>query len=179
VPDPDYYPPPAFSFAVTLVPGSPPQQQTAIDAAFQEVSGIDPKVSIEEAPEGGVNDYVHQLPGVTKHSNLVLKRGYVTQSSALAAWADQCVGSTLGTPIQTRVLTVALLGGDSQPIVTWTFGNAWPIKWQVGNFDASKNDVLTETLEIAYSTVTRKTNSSTSSSTGASAAASATKQAKR
>ncbi|OYY71788.1 phage tail protein [Sphingomonas sp. 28-63-12] len=153
--DPEYYPPPAFSFAVTLVPGSSPSQPTAIDAAFQEVSGLDPKVAVEEVPEGGLNNYVHQLPGVTKHSNLVLKRGYVTQSSALAQWADQCVGSTLSTPIQTRVLTVGLLGADSQPIVTWTFDNAWPVKWQVGPFDSTKNDVLTESLEIAYSTVTR------------------------
>lgn len=154
--DPSDYPPPAFSFAVTLVPGSGGQAQTAIDAAFQEVSGIDPKVAVEEVTEGGVNNYVHQLPGVTKHSNLVLKRGYVTESSTLADWAEQCVGATLGTPIETRVMTVALLGGDSQPVITWSFDNAWPVKWEVGRFDASKNDLLTETLEIAYSTVTRK-----------------------
>lgn len=157
-----YYPPPAFAFAVGIVPGS--QQQTTIDAAFQQVSGIDPKVDVEEAPEGGVNTYVHQLPGVTKHSNLVLKRGYVTEASSLAQWADQTVGSSLGTPIQTQVLTVSLLGPDGQPLVTWTFQNAWPVKWEVGTFDSQNNGILTETLEVAYTTVSR---SITQSSSGA------------
>lgn len=150
-----YYPPPAFAFSVAVVPGTPPQQQTAVDAAFQEISGIDPKVEIEEVTEGGLNSNVHQLPGVTKHSNLVLRRGYVTQTSSLARWAAQTVGSTLGTPIQTQVLTVSLLGPTGQPMVTWTFQNTWPVKWEVSGFDAQKNEVLVETLEFAYDTVVR------------------------
>jgi len=161
-PTASYYPPPAFAFAVTVVPAAG-SSQTAIDAQFQEITGIDPHVDTEEAVEGGVNNYVQTLPGVTKHSNLVLKRGYVTQSSALANWANQTVGSTLGTAIQTQVITVTLLGPTQQPVVTWTFNNAWPVKWEVGQLDSTKNDVLTETLEIAYTTVTRTLSSSTSS----------------
>ena len=162
--DTAYYPPPAFSFAVAIVPGTPPQSQTAIDAAFQEVSGIDPHVDVQEEPEGGVNNYVHQLPGVTKHSNLVLKRGYVTQASALAQWAMQTVGSTLGSPIQTQGITVMLLGPTQQPLVTWTFANCWPVKWEASGFDSKKDDVLTETLEISYTTVTRTLNQGSSPS---------------
>ncbi|MEJ2407880.1 MAG: phage tail protein [Novosphingobium sp.] len=154
--DPAYYPPPAFAFAVAIVSGAQPQQQTVIDAAFQQISGIDPKVDIEEVAEGGVNGNVHQLPGVTKHSNLVLKRGYVTQQSSLAQWADQTVGSSLGTPIETKVLTVSLLNPDAQPLVVWTFENAWPVKWEVGTFNSQNNEILTETLEIAYATVSRQ-----------------------
>lgn len=161
--DTNYYPPPAFAFAVAIA-GSSSQGQTAIDAAFQIVSGIDPKVEIEEVQEGGVNSYVHQLPGVTKHSNLVLKRGYVTQSSTLAQWAEQTVGSTLGSAIQTQVLIVSLLGPTGQPLVTWTFDNAWPVKWEVGQLDSKSNDVLTETLEVAYTTVTRQLQGSQSAS---------------
>ncbi len=149
-----YYPPPAFAFAVAVVPAGG-SQQTAIDAQFQEISGIDPHIDIEEYVEGGVNGYVHSLPGVTKHSNLVLKRGYVTQASSLAQWAEQTVGTTLGTAIQTQVITVSLLDPTQQPQVVWTLQNAWPVKWEVGQLDASKNEVLTETLEIAYTTVTR------------------------
>jgi phage tail-like protein len=151
-----YYPPPAFSFSVAIAAGGSAGAQTDIDAAFQEVTGIDPKVDIEEVREGGVNDFVHQLPGVTKHSNLVLKRGFVTKTSALADWAAQTVGSTLGTPIKTQTINVFLLGPDSQVLVTWTFMNAWPIKWEVSSLDANSNAVLTETLEISYTIVTRK-----------------------
>lgn len=150
-----YYPPPAFSFSVAIASPRPVATQSNIDAAFQEVSGIDPKVDIEEVREGGVNSYVHQLPGPTKHSNLVLKRGYVTQASALADWAAQTVGSTLGTPIQTQTLNVFLLGPAQQVLVTWTFMNAWPVKWEVGAFNSTNtSSVLTQTLEISYTTVT-------------------------
>jgi phage tail-like protein len=154
-----HYPAPAFAFAVAVVPGSSGQGQSAVDAAFQEVSGIDPHVSIEEVVEGGLNAYAHQLPGVTKHSNLVLKRGYVTEGSGLARWAEQTVGSSLGAPIVTRALNVSLLGPDAQPVVTWTFLNTWPVKWEISGFNATRNDVLTETLELAYSSVTRSTQS--------------------
>jgi len=151
-----YYPPPAFAFSVAIVPGPTSSgTPTAIDAAFNEVSGLDPHVEIEEVIEGGVNGYVHQLPGVTKHSNLVLKRGYVTQASTLAQWAAQTVGSTLAQAIQPQALMVSLLGPNAQPAASWTFQNAWPVKWDVSGFSATRNDFLTETLEIAYSTVTR------------------------
>jgi phage tail-like protein len=148
---PPSYPPPAFSFSVAIASGT----TADVDAAFQEVTGIDPKVEIEEVIEGGLNSYVHQLPGVTKHSNLVLKRGYVVASSPLAQWAAQSVGSSLGTPIQTQTLNVYLLGASGQPLVTWAFMNAWPIKWEVGTLNASNTtSVLTQTLEISYTTVT-------------------------
>lgn len=154
-----YYPPPAFSFSVSVVAAGAGGPDTAIDAAFQEISGIDPKVEIEEVVEGGLNSHVHQLPGVTRHSNLVLKRGYVTKASALAQWASQSVGTTLGSPLRVQTLNVHLLGGDGQPLVTWTFLNAWPVKWEVGTLDASNsNAVLTQTLELSYATVTTTLN---------------------
>jgi phage tail-like protein len=149
-----YYPPPAFAFSAAVVSGPGYGPAAGIDSAFMEISGIDPKMDLEEVVEGGVNSHVHYLPGVTKHSNLVLKRGYVTQSSSLATWASQTVGSTLGSPIQTQTLNVYLLGPNGQPLVTWTFLNAWPVKWEVGTFDSqNSNAVLTQTLEIAYTTV--------------------------
>lgn len=156
---PPYYPPPAFAFAVAIVPASG-LQHGAIDAEFQEVSGIDPHIDIEEPVERGGNANVHALPGIARNSNLVLKRGYVTQSSALAQWAGQVTGSTLGSTIQTQAIAVTLLGAMQQPLVTWTFEHAWPVKWETGPLDSNTNDVLTEMLEIAYTNVTRTNSSS-------------------
>jgi len=154
------YPSPAYAFSVAVVSGTSVSSvvETAamavLDAAFQEISGIESHVDVEEIAEGGVNDYVHQLPGVTKHSNLVLKRGYVVQISPLALWAGQCVGGTLGSPLETKTVIVFLLGPDGQPTVMWTFLNAWPVKWEVGTLDATNStSVLTHTLEISYTTV--------------------------
>lgn len=143
-----YYPPRAFAFSVGIAGVAGPD-----DAAFQEVSGIDPQVQTGEPAQGGVNAYVHQLPGVVKHSNLVLERGYVTPGSALAEWAGQVVGSALGTPIVTKALNVSLLGLEGRAMVRWTYHNAWPVKWESSSLDG--DTMLTEVLELAYTTVTR------------------------
>ena len=149
-----YRPPAAFAFAVAII-GEGADELDGIDAGFREASGIDPHVDVEEIAEGGINSHVHRVPGVTKHGNLLLKRGFVTQASPFARWAGQTVGSTLGTPIVTRAVTLSLLGPGAQPVVTWTFANAWPVKWEIGGFDANRNEVLTEALDITYATVTR------------------------
>ena len=162
-----YYPPPAFAFCVSIVPGTGGTQQPKSDAAFQEVSGIDPHVTVEEVIEGGLNAYVHQLPGVTKHGNLVLKRGYMLLASVFADWASQTVGSSLSTPIVTQILNVILISPKGQPLVTWTLDNAWPVKWEASGFNAKSSEVLIETMEISYGSVTRKVTPPTPPSTSA------------
>lgn len=157
MPTTKYYPPPAFAFSVGIASSASPALPGTTDARFQEISGIDSKVDIEDVIEGGLNAYVHRLPGVTKHSNLVLKRGYVAQKSALADWAEQCIGSSLGTAIATKTIIVVLLGPDDKALVSWTFLNAWPVKWEVGPFDSERQQVLTETLELAYTDFTHTT----------------------
>lgn len=155
MPSPKYYPPPAFAFSVGIASAGLPALTDSADASFQEISGIDPKVDIEEFIEGGLNPYAHQLPGVTKHSNLVLKRGFVTEKSALADWAAQSVGSSYGSPIKTQTISVFLLDANGNAQVTWTFLNAYPVKWVVGPLDSSNSSkVLTHSLELAYATVT-------------------------
>jgi phage tail-like protein len=162
-----YYPPPAFAFCVSIVPGTGGTQQPKSDAAFQEVSGIDPHVTVEEVTEGGLNAYVHQLPGVTKHGNLVLKRGYMTLTSLFADWANQTVGSSLSTPIVTQIINVILISPKGQALITWTLDNAWPVKWEASGFNAKSNEVLIETMEISYGSVTRKVTPPTPPSTSA------------
>ncbi|MEO7168909.1 phage tail protein [Sphingomonas sp. QA11] len=151
-----YIPPPAFSFTVAVAgSGTALQLLSGADASFQEVSGVDAKIEVETVIEGGENRFAHQLPGVTKSPNLVLRRGYVTAPSFLAEWAAQTVGSTLNEPILTQTIVVMLLGPNRIPLVAWTFDRAWPVRWVTGPFDSKKNDVLTEVLEFSYSTVTR------------------------
>lgn len=151
-----YYPPPAFYFSVTVSgTGTSLQMSNPVDASFQEASGLEARIETEAVPEGGENRFVHQLPGVTKSPNLVLRRGYVTQASFLSEWAAQTVGSTLNQPILTQTLVVMLLGANREPLVSWNIYRAWPVRWVTGPFDALKNEVLTEVLEFSYATITR------------------------
>lgn len=153
-----YYPPPAFSFTVKIIgSASALAMLTDIDASFQEVSGIQAEFGIEEVPEGGENRFVHRLPRAARYSNLVLKRGVVTESSFLAEWVGQTVGSRLSIPILPQNVLVTLLDGSGIPLVAWGFANAYPVKWTVAPLDSMKNEILTETLELSYNYFERVT----------------------
>lgn len=164
---PGYYPATGFFFTVAVAgSGTSLQTQSKADASFQEISGIEGKIDTEAVPEGGENRFVHQLPGVTKYPNLVLRRGYVTDPSFLSEWAAQTVGSTLTQPILTQTLIVTLLGQDRMPLVAWNFARAWPVRWVTGPLDSMKNEVLTEVLEFSYAYVTRMPRPSATSMVG-------------
>ena len=59
-------------------------------------------------------------------------------------------------PIVTRALEVSLLNARGMPIRSWTFDNAYPVKWQVGDFNSTKNEVAIETIELCYSSFVRE-----------------------
>jgi len=153
---PVYYPPPGFYFEVTVL-GSPssPWPRTAIDGSFQEISGIERELDVDEVREGGENRFTHRLPKRGKHGNLVLKRGLVSESSALANWAEATIGSDFSEPIKPRTLLVTLLSAEHELIV-WTFSNAYPVKWVTSSFNSTENNIAVETLEMAYAAVKRE-----------------------
>jgi phage tail-like protein len=138
------YPPVAFHFGVSLDGGG------TFDASFQEVSGIRVESGSEDVSEGGQNQFVHRLPTQAKYANLVLKRGVVVTSSPLADWVSQTLASYLSEPIRLRNLIVTLKNEQHDPLITWTFANAYPVKWEVSPMNAMESAVLTETMELAY-----------------------------
>ena len=54
------------------------------------------------------------------------------------------------------LLQVALLDESGQPLRLWTFDGAYPVKWEVEAFGATKNEVAIEKLELNYTVVTRR-----------------------
>lgn len=148
-----YYPPVAFSFSVRIS-----GNRADVDQGFQEVSGLDSERAITELGEGGENRFMHKLPGMTKNRNLVLKRGIVLASSPLFKWCKETLESDMTKPIKTQSLTVSLLDQKQKPLISWAITNAWPVKWQIGAFSASKNEIAVETVELAYARSERKVN---------------------
>ena len=144
-----WYPPAAFYFGVVVGGSSPPSgsESPALDASFQEVSGLRAEVDVDEVPEGGENRYVHRLPGRVRYPNLVLKRGLVLRDSFLAAWAAETMGLNYVRPVETRTLMVRLFGKDNQPLVNWQFERAYPVRWELGSLDSTVSTFAVETLE--------------------------------
>ena len=119
-------------------------------AAFHEVSGFDSTVDVIEHREGGENTTPRKLPGMTKHSNIVLKWG-LTDDADLYNWHRDVVNGR----VQRRNGSIVLLDRQGQERMRWNFVNAWPSKWDGPDFNAEGNDVAIETLELAHEGVTR------------------------
>lgn len=122
------------------------------DMRFQSVSGLSAEVDVETVAEGGENRFSHRFPKPVKYSNLVLKRGMMV-GSGLITWFQDSVQNFNFSP---RDITVQLLGppedAGKEGIVLeqWSFIKAWPVKWQISDFDATQNQLVIETIEFAY-----------------------------
>lgn len=111
---------------------------------FREVSGIGVEIETKDYNEGGNNDFVHKLPMRLKYPNLVLKRG-VTHEEHLLKWFMQ---TRQGAKMSDLSLT--LMGPGGEEVRTWSFINAYPIKWTGPNLNTGSSQIAVETLEIVH-----------------------------
>ncbi|MFN8393826.1 MAG: phage tail protein [Bacteroidia bacterium] len=144
-----YSPANAFLFQVEIdtFPG--------IQGAFQEASGIEVSAEVETISQAGENTFSYRVPKRTQYPNLVLKRGFLVQDSAMKDWVMKTLqeGISLSNKIVTRPITVKLLDSHdmSKAIASWNFVNAYPIKWSLGSLNSMESAVAIETIEFAYS----------------------------
>ncbi len=115
-------------------------------AGFQEASGLSAQIGTEEVKEGGENTYAHRLPNPTKFGNLVLKRGLM-EDDDLIKWIRDAVESFEFKP---KDIYVKLLNEEHEPLQTWNFHYAYPVKWSVSGFNSTQNAVVVESVELAY-----------------------------
>jgi phage tail-like protein len=128
----------SFNFAVEI--------SGIIMAAFNDVSGLQVEIEVNEYREGGVNGYMHKRAGPAKYpSNLVLKKG-ITDSQELWSWYCQVLQGT----IQRKSLDVVLMDSAGSEQRRWTFQNAYPVKWAGPDFKAQSSEVAVESMELAH-----------------------------
>jgi phage tail-like protein len=118
-------------------------------AAFQECTGLSSTVDIKEYNEGGRLTPM-KLPGQTKYSNLVLKRG-VTDDRQLWQWHQDTADGQLAR----KHGSIVLRDRSGKEKVRWNFFEAWITKWTGPDFKAESSDLAIETLEIAHERVER------------------------
>jgi phage tail-like protein len=132
---------PIFCFQVDSIQG---------EAFFKSVSGLKYETEVIPVREGGANDTTFMLPGAVKWGPITLKKGF-TGSSELLRWREEWLTGT-GSRIPTG--RIIQLDGNLQRKAQWTFHRAWPSKWEVSEFDASKSELAIETLEITHEGIT-------------------------
>jgi phage tail-like protein len=116
---------------------------------FTQVTGFSSQTDVLEYPEGGRNDFVHRLPTRVKQGNITLKRGVITSEKTLIEWYTK----TTQTP-QVTTLVIHLDDTEAKRVRTWSFRNAYPVKWTGGDLNAGGTEFLTESLEIAHNGMT-------------------------
>lgn len=99
---------------------------------------------VEEVKEGGLNSFVHQLPGRRKRASLTLKNGVGT--SALLEWYVE----TMDESFSRRSVTITLLNVERDPVMTWSMLDALPVKWTGPQLKSDENGVAIQTLEFVF-----------------------------
>lgn len=136
------------------------------EISFQEISGLNVEIGVEELSEGGVNNYSHRLPGKVKYGNLVLKRGMPlamegtklksplqADASGLVDWAIKSIEQYEFKPMN---VDVYLLNEKNDPMMAWHFYRVWPVKLVTTDLKAQDNAIVIESFELAYQRFTRR-----------------------
>jgi len=154
----DEYPLTSYCFIVTLNPGDaylPPAQAQLVrlfaEGEFMEVKGLGADLEVTAYPEGGRNDFVHQLPVRHTWTRISLRRGLV-RDRGLWEWYQAGLTQSLGAR---RDGSVILLKPDGSQAMSWTFQGGIAVKWVGPELSAMQNAVAIEGLEIAHQGITQ------------------------
>ena len=95
--------------------------------------------------EGTDASHVRKLSGLTRYGNVTLKRG-VTTSLELYNWHQQIVNGQLAT--NRKQVAIVVQDEAGADVARYVISEAWPIKYEAADLNATGNDVLIETLEL-------------------------------
>jgi len=117
-----------------------------IPVHFSEISGLTVTVDTETVKEGGQNEYIQKLPSYPQYANLILKKA-ISLDQTLHNWIATSITTSDYSPV---TITITLLGETQQPLLSWMVVGAYPVKWETSALQADQNNLVIETLELAY-----------------------------
>jgi phage tail-like protein len=138
---PEAYPLPEtrFIFEVDLGGG--------VKMNFTEVTGL--VIETEQIEFRNGNDRKlgkRVMPGLEKHSHLVLKRGVVRNDTDLYTWLEEIATEK----VKRRDVIVRLLNEKFEPVVAWSATGCFPVKVTGPDLKSDANEVAIESIEIAH-----------------------------
>ena len=111
---------------------------------FLGCSGIRAEYETYSYGEGGLNTFVHQLPGRQRYENITLTRGVTSDKKLLQWFLKHKERNSRGS------ITINLLNRDLSTVQTWAFAAAWAVRYAGPELSAESGTMAIETLEIAH-----------------------------
>jgi len=144
-----------FNFRVTLNrAGGGSDVPKLGDGGFQECTGLELSMDVQELNEGGRNDGVVRLVGRGKYSPITLKRGMLapadgTVRNDLWAWIQQTLSGERPVRRYDGVIEV-LDGASARTVATWVFDRGLPQKVGGPQLNAKSGEIAIEELTILH-----------------------------
>ncbi len=133
------YPLPVFHFQVDWA---------GTNLGFSEVSGLTMESQPIEYRDGSMKETSPlKMAGITKWSNITLKRGVTVADNEFFDWWKKTVD--LGN-VERRDITISLLNETQEPVMVWKVKNAWPVKVEGPGLKATGNEIAIESMEVAH-----------------------------
>jgi len=149
-------PPLSFNFAINLIDSASSTGAAIttiaintltdnIDAGFNECSGLEMSLEVQEYQEGGNNSTVLKFPTRISWGKLVMKKGIVKNHDL---W-DWVYGFAEGKVVRKDGL-ITLLGEKGLAHTVWKFKRGLPVKYSGPQLNAQQNAVAFESIEIEH-----------------------------
>jgi len=134
--------------------GIPTGQDVLGDGAFQECSGLEIEMDVQEYQEGGRNDGVIRGIGRAKYTNIVLKRGMFYGKGEKANrdlwhWLQNIVAGRRPVARYDGIIEVKSPDGR-ETLATWIFDRGLPAKIRGPELNGKSGEIAIEELHIAH-----------------------------
>lgn len=118
---------------------------------FTEISGLAFETEVIEYREGNTPTYnKSKQPGLTKYSNITLKRGvFLGDFEMFELWRNTMMFQEGKTKFR-RDISIKLLDEEHKPVITWLVAKAWPCKVIFADLKADANEIIIETMELVH-----------------------------
>ncbi len=113
--------------------------------AFTGCDGLGVEVVMEQREEGGMNGFVHQLPGRIKYTNVKLTRPVNADTAKIAAWF-----TSMNHIVRRTMAQIVAKNHDANPVFVWNLSGVIPVRWTGPSLSVESPKVATETLELAH-----------------------------
>ncbi len=128
---------PAYTFFVEI--------SGIVQASFSECSGLEASIEVQEYSEGGLNSYVHKLPGRVKYADLTLKHGTAGSDDLWKWFQDVAQGK-----VERKNISIVLYDPAGNEVRRWSFAGAYPIRWTGPELRAGEGKVAIDTLVLVH-----------------------------